>query len=293
MHHFGKGIVATPGDFGMLGARPTHPELLDWLASEFMRDWSLKRLHRLILTSAVYRQSSSQARSASEGISEQHAQGQKIDPDNRLLWRMPIRRLEGEAVRDGILAVSGALDRKRHGPPVPVRPDEAGQIVLGADRRDGAGYLTGPDVQLGNDVYRRSVYVQARRSMVLTVLETFDPPTLNPTCERRNSSTVAPQALLLMNSTFLTENAAAFAARLEREGGSDTRAQVRLGWQLAFGRLPSAVEEAEAQAFLHSRAGSASDGSANRAKKDVNPHHQALAAWCQALLSSNPFLYVD
>src|SRR5262249_36149452 len=131
MHHFGRGIVATPADLGQLGERPTHPELLDWVAAEFVeRGWRLKELHRLILTSAAYRQSA-----------RQDAAKLRLDPDNRLLGRMALRRLEAEAVRDAVLAVSGALYRRLGGPAVPVRPDATGQIELGVDRRDGAGYL--------------------------------------------------------------------------------------------------------------------------------------------------------
>jgi mono/diheme cytochrome c family protein len=279
MHHFGKGIVETPGDLGMLGARPTHPELLDYLAGEFMRDWSLPRLHRLIMNSAAYAQASGR-----------HADGQRLDPENKLLWRMHIRRLEGEAIRDSILSVTGRLERRPFGEPVPVKPDLSGQIILGVDRRDGAGYLTIADRDLGNDIYRRSVYVQARRSMVLGVLETFDSPTVSPNCEKRTFSTVAPQALLLMNSPFMTDSASAFADRLMREAGDD-RARVRLGWRLVYGRDASAGEGAEALAFLGEQA--AYHRARKLPTKAIPPEKQALMAWCQALLSSNPFLYVD
>ncbi len=284
LHHFGTGIVATPGDLGFLGERPTHPELLDWLASEFMRDWSLKRLHRLIVLSRAYRQSSSAPGAATTGSPA------RIDPDNRLLWRMPVRRLEAEIVRDARLAVSGRLYPRLYGPPVPVTPDEAGQVVLGADRRDSAGYLTGKDVELGPEVYRRSIYVQVRRSRVLTALETFDAPVLEPCCDRRSASTVAPQALFLMNSRNMQESAAAFAARLRREAGSDLRGQVRRAWLLVYARLPGAEELADAEAFVK---GQAALYSARPRGKGVVPAEQALAVFCQALLSSNGSLYVD
>jgi hypothetical protein len=279
MHHFGKGIVETPGDLGMLGARPTHPELLDYLAGEFMRDWSLPRLHRLIMNSSAYAQES-----------RRHADGQRLDPENKLLWHMRVRRLEGEAIRDSILSVTGRLERRPFGEPVPVKPDLSGQIVLGVDRRDGAGYLTIADRDLGNDIYRRSVYVQARRSMVLGVLETFDSPTVSPNCAKRTFSTVAPQALLLMNSPFMADSASAFADRLTREAGDD-RARVRLGWRLVYGRDASAGEEADALAFLGEQA--AHHRARKLPPKAMPPEKQALMAWCQALLSSNPFLYVD
>src|SRR5262249_42378278 len=132
MHHFGRGLVGTPGDFGRLGERPTHPELLDWLASEFVEGgWSLKKLHRLILTSAAYRQSPARNR-----------RGAAAAPDTRLLSRSPLRRLDAEAVRDGMLAVSGGLNPNPGGPPVPVKENDAGQFVLGVENRDGAGRFT-------------------------------------------------------------------------------------------------------------------------------------------------------
>jgi hypothetical protein len=174
LHHFGKGLVGTPGDFGALGERPSHPELLDWLGGEFMdHGWRLKRLHRLILTSTVYRQSS-----------RRDPAKDRLDPDNRLLGRMPVRRLEAEAVRDAILAVSGRLNRQPFGPPVPVMVDEVGQVVLGVDTRD-AGRPTNKVVPLGGQEFRRSVYVQARRSLPLTMLEAFDAPMPEPNCECR------------------------------------------------------------------------------------------------------------
>jgi mono/diheme cytochrome c family protein len=280
LHHFGQGIVNTPGDLGFLGERPTHPELLDWLASELMRDWSLKRLHRLIVLSRAYRQSS-----------RLDAIAHKVDPDARLLWRMPVRRLEAEIVRDAVLSVSGRLYTRLYGPPVPVTPDEVGQVVLGVDLRDGAGRPTGRTALLGQDLNRRSVYVQVRRSKPLTVLETFDAPVLEPCSDRRSSSTVAQQALLLMNSRFATDNAAAFAARLRRDAGNDLRAQLRRAWLLAYARPPAAGELADAEAFVHAQAALYRAG--KRPREAPSPEAQALAVLCQALLSSNAFLYVD
>jgi mono/diheme cytochrome c family protein len=280
LHHFGTGIVATPGDFGTLGARPTHPELLDWLASEFVRDWSLKRLHRLIVNSRAYRQSS-----------HSNDVARKVDPDNRLLWHMPLRRLEAEEVRDAILAVSGRINRRPSGRPVPVTPDTTGQIILGIDTRDGAGRPRGEPGLVGEDFYRRSIYVQVRRSMPLSVLETFDVPNPSPCCEKRASSTVAPQSLLLMNNGFMVRSASAFAERLRREAGSDLRAQVARAWKLAFGRPAAERQVRDALAFLDEQT------ALYRTKKAVSgtpsPEQQALATFCHALLSSNPFLYVE
>ena len=208
MHHFGRGLVGTPSDFGFLGERPTHPELLDWLASEFMRNgWRLKPLHRLIVTSAVYRQSSNR-----------RPEVDALDPDNRLLGRMPVQRLEAETIRDSILAASGCMTDTLYGPPVPVMPDEVGQIVVGVDTRDSAGRPSGKVVPLGSAEFRRSIYVEARRSMPLAMLQAFDEPVMTPNCERRASSTVSPQALFMMNSSFVEEQAVAMAgANPERD----------------------------------------------------------------------------
>src|SRR5207245_2935126 len=187
MHHFGRGLVGTPGDFGRLGERPTHPELLDWLAAEFVSGgWSMKALHRLVLTSNAYRQSS--ARESGKDAA---------DPDNRLLGRFPLRRLDAEAVRDGMLAVSGRLNPAAFGPPVPVKENDVGQFVLGVENRDGAGRFTAEVPLPPGDDARRSVYVQVRRSRPLSVLDTFDWATAEPNCEARNRSTSPAHALLL------------------------------------------------------------------------------------------------
>jgi hypothetical protein len=170
-------------------------------------------------------------------------------------------------------------------------PNSSGQIVLGVDLRDAAGYISGRPVLLGEDLHRRSVYVQVRRSMPLTVLETFDAPGMSPNCDRRNFSTVAPQALLLMNSEFMVEAASAFARRVHHETGNDPAAQVRRAWRLAFGRPAQDAQVRDAVAYL------AEQTAHYRAKKPVRsgatPEQQALATFCQALLNSNPFLYVE
>ena len=183
LNHFGRGLVATPADFGALGERPTHPDLLDWLADELMKGgWTLKRLHRTILTSTAYRQSSRRT-----------AAGDVRDPENRLLGRMPVRRLPAEAVRDAILAATGRLNPHMFGPPVPVAPDETGLVIVGLDNRDTAGRPVGKRGSLGGLEFRRSLYIQVRRSLPLGLLETFDAPAMTPNCDRRTSSTVAPQ----------------------------------------------------------------------------------------------------
>jgi hypothetical protein len=283
--HFGRGIVATPADFGMLGERPSHPDLLDWLAGEFMRaGWSLKRLHRLILTSTAYRQSSRRAPAH-----------EAVDPDNHLVGRMPVRRLEGEVIRDAILTASGRLTSRMFGPPVPVAPDEAGQVIIGVDTRDAAGRPTGKKVPLGADEFRRSLYIQVRRSLPLSLLETFDAPAMAPNCDRRTASTVAPQALLLMNNEFVVRESAAFAQRVAAAAGADPAAQVRLAWRIALTAEPSPEQLATAVEFLaQQRADLAGgDGAGSPSDAGASPAGRALATFCQALLSSNAFLYVD
>jgi hypothetical protein len=284
MHHFGRGLVATPGDFGILGEKPSHPELLDWLASEFVDSgWSLKHIHRLILTSRAYRQSS-----------QRREELDAIDPENRLLGRMSVRRLEAETIRDALLAVAGQLSDKQYGPPAPVAPDEVGQIIVAADNRDSAGRPVGKRASIGEEEFRRSVYVQVRRSMPLGVLEPFDAPVMTPNCEKRASSTVAPQSLLMMNSPFVIEQAAAMADRVKSQAGDDASAQFRLAWQLAFGRDPSDAELQQGTTFLSEQTtalASFTPSDPKAAKPD--PSRLALANLCQALVSSNAFLYVE
>ena len=277
LHHFGRGLVGTPSDFGVMGERPSHPELLDWLANDFVQHgWHLKRLHRLILTSTAYRQSS-----------RRESENESRDPENRLYGRKSVHRLDAEVIRDAILSVSGALNEAMFGPPVPVRPDVHGQIVVGIDKTEGDNKMP-VEVPLMGEEFRRGVYIQVRRSRPLAMLHAFDAPVMEVNCERRSSSTVATQALMLMNSHFILDQALRFAARLEKEAGEDPARQVTRAWQLAFNRIPTAVELADALAFLsrqveHWKAPSGKTPSAR----------QALANLCQALLSANEFLYVD
>ncbi len=279
MHHFGRGIVGTPGDFGKLGERPTHPELLDWLAHQFIRGgWRLKELHRQIMTTSAYRQSS-----------QRDADAARLDPDNRLLGRMSVRRLEAEAIRDGILSISGSLCLKMFGEPVPVRENDVGQVVIGKGMKDLARGTTVAAPLPAGEVHRRSIYVQVRRSLPLGILEAFDAAPAEPNCERRNSSTVTPQALLLMNNDFLVEQSQAFAARLLREAGNDPRAQVIRAWRLTFAADPTTNEVSDALTFLAQQ----TERFRAAATKPGDPPRQALATFCQALLSSNRFLYVE
>jgi hypothetical protein len=217
---------------------------------------------------------------------------QRIDPENRLLGRMSVRRLEAEIIRDAMLAASGKLNDKPFGPPVPVTHDEIGQVVIGKDiRNPGDGTPMGKVAPLGGEEFRRSVYVQVRRSLPLAMLETFDAATMTPNCEARSFSTVATQALLLMNNKQVLEQAAFFAQRVRREAGVDAKAQVARAWHLAYSALPTPDEIEGATSFLARQ--TAHLAGQKRGPADPEPTMWALASFCQALLGSNRFLYVD
>ena len=289
-HHFGKGIVPSVGDFGTLGQKPSHPELLDWLSTEFMaKGWSIKNLHRLIMTSATYRQSS-----------KRNSGRERIDPDNRLLSRQNVRRLEAEVLRDSFLAVGSKLNTKVSGTPVPVAYDEQGQVVIGIDTADTAGRQTGKYIPLNGEEFRRSLYVQVRRTKPYEMFTTFDGPTMEPNCTDRNVTTVSPQSLLLMNNTYMREFASYFATRLQADCGSDVRKQVERAWLLSYGHGASMAEVEEAVTFVqaqtdhYKKSPTAFDVSIGPAStKPAAPETLGLAALCHALLSSNEFLYVD
>jgi hypothetical protein len=218
---------------------------------------------------------------------------------------MSVRRLEAETLRDTVLAVSGKLNEKMFGTPVPVTPDETGQTVIGIDTREGAGRFLRPIGSVGDEAYRRSIYIQSRRSLPLGMLETFDAPEMTPNCECRASSTVTPQSLLLMNNLFVIEQSQEFAKRLKRDAGDDVAAQLRLGWRAAYGRPVTESQLAAALSFVRKQAAvfaaaapksppPATAGAA--AKPDpaaADPQLQAVASFCQSLLCSNGFLYVD
>jgi hypothetical protein len=255
-NHFGEGIVRTPSNFGKMGERPTHPELLDFLASEFVENgWSVKHIHRLIMRSEAYRM-------ASDDIEA----NRKIDGDNRLLWRMPRRRVEAEVIRDSVLATAGTLDRSVGGPAVYPYIDPT--LFQSSSKRTWHGKAV-------NDpsTYRRSVYVFSKRTIPLPMLETFDRPDTMSSCARRNRSTIAPQALILMNNEFIGIQARHFAQRLEREAGADTAAQVKLAYELALARPPSDAEMTRAVDFIQS-------------------YPQGLVDFSHALFNINEFVYI-
>jgi len=277
LHHFGRGLVDTPGDFGKLGELPSHPELLDWLASNFMKNgWRLKRLHRLIMTSQAYRQ-----------ISRRSPKLDELDPDNRLLGRMSVRRLEAETLRDSILFVSGQWNPRMFGKPVPVKEDEVGQIVVGVSTNDSSNRPTGKTISLGDEENRRSLYVQLRRSKVLSFVDTFDAPTMEPNCTKRTVSTVAPQALMLMNNSFVINESRSMAGRFRRLAKGNLDRQLGLAWETTLGQAPGADELAQSAMFVEKQA------ALFAAQKEKQPGLAALANYCQVLLSSNAFIYVD
>jgi hypothetical protein len=294
-HHFGRGLVESTGDFGSLGARPTHPELLDWLASEFVASgWSVKRLHRLVLLSTTYRQAAAR-----------RSEADVVDPENRLYWRANIRRLEAEVLRDNLLALGGQLQEKLFGPPVPVMADPVGQFVIGIENLN-AG-RPGETIDLRGEQFRRSIYVQVRRSRPLSVMDPFDLPRMEPNCVKRAGSTVAPQSLLLMNNEFVTQSAAALAGRVQQLAGHDVLGQVRWAWRLAYSDEPTEQELAAAAQFVLDQAlhfaahppeppqpdAKKSRRAAPPDAQPVSPQTEALASFCHAILSSNRFLYVD
>ena len=279
MHHFGTGIVDTPGDFGLLGGRPTHPELLDWLADEFVHSgWDMKYIHRLIMTSMAYQQTSTR-----------NEKGNTVDRQKRLLWSMPIRRMESEVVRDAILAVSGMLDQQMEGQAIPVMADRTGQWVVGKENLN-AG-RPGPVIDMEGQQYRRSLYVQVRRSRPLAVLEPFDLPALAPNCTKRPSSTVPTQSLELLNSDFVTAQARFFAVRLTNQS-QDIEAQVIQAWRLAFSKEMTEQEKVAAIDFVTQMQALLTKEYDDK-QLDDDPIIDAVAVFCQALISSNQFLYIE
>jgi hypothetical protein len=281
MHHFGQGIVGTPGDFGRMGERPTNPALLDWLATELVDSGrKFKRLHKLIMMSDAYRQASTS--------DERRA---AIDGENRLLWRQRVRRLDAEAIRDRVLATSGALNGRMFGPSTPVAVDNVGQVTTGESKVPDAPTRVA-ELQ-GGDESRRSVYLQVRRSQPIAMLRTFDAPVMETNCDRRVSSTVSPQALMLMNSTFVVGEAKRFALRVRLEAGADPKAQVAQAWQLAYARAPAEAEIASSEEFLRRQVEELAKTPTPEGQPAPDHALQALTDLCHVLLGSNEFLYVD
>jgi hypothetical protein len=269
--HFGQGLVRTPGDFGNQGERPTHPDLLDWLARDLVEHgWSLKHLHRLILLSQTYRMGS-----VAEG------RGLKEDPEDRLLWHFPRRRLEGEAIRDSLLACAGTLAQAPFGRPVV--PPLGREELTGLFDAKGKWRVT----RNAAEHTRRSVYLLVRRTFVYPLFAAFDPPEVMASCSRRLQTVVPTQALTLLNSPLARQQSAAFARRLLRECGHRPGRIVDRAWRLAFGRPATPREAERALAFLRQRAAALAEGRAESARQ------AALAELCLAVFNANEFLYVD
>jgi hypothetical protein len=244
-HHFGRGLVATPNDFGVAGERPSHPELLDWLASDLVANgWRLKRLHQLIMNSSVYMQSSRH--------DEDRA---SIDRNNDLLWRWSPRRLEAEAIRDSMLAVSGKLDRTMYGPGT-----------------------------LDQGMTRRSIYFFIKRSKLIPMMMLFDWPEHLVSIGRRSSTTIAPQALMFLNSPQGRDYAEALANQLPTDS---FEAAVKAGFRQTLARLPSAEEHPLSVAFLNQQT------SVYQQQQVDHPRFAALVDFCQMLMSMNEFVYIE
>jgi hypothetical protein len=259
-YHFGRGIAGTPNDFGLMGERPTHRELLDYLTKTFTTtdNWSIKKLHRRIVLSAAYGQSSDFNEAAA-----------KVDNDNKLLWRYPRRRLEAEAIRDSMLAVSGLLNTKMGGPGVFPAVPKGTEIQEGRHWRKS----NGPE-----DEYRASVYIFARRLVRYPMLQAFDQPLAIDSCGRRQETVTPDQALELMNGQAADNFARALAGRVANDAGQSRDALVERAFRLTLGRAPSPAESQRSQDFLATQAHLGAG---------------ALEDLCLSLLSSSEFLYID
>lgn len=264
LQHFGEGIVATPEDFGTLGAAPSHPQLLDWLACEFVRSgWSMKAFHRLMMTSTAYRQRS--VFDASE-----HATAVQIDPDNRLLWRQRVRRVDAEPLRDSMLSIAGMLDQRMYGTPIPVARRADGEVTVANGQNDRC----------------RSIYVQVLRGNPLTLLQAHDQPVMETNCVRRVRSTVSTQALTLLNSDATVSYAQAFADRALYQSPD---APIQFAILSAYSRVPTEGELKMLDEFV---AGQQARHLARGDTVDAARRH-ALADLCHMLLAANEFVYLD
>ena len=274
--YFGEGLVTSENDFGVAGERPSHTELLDYLATEFIEaGWSLKHMHRLIANSAVFQLSSAWDEAAG-----------RIDAENRLLWRWRTRRLEAETVRDSMLAVSGRLNLTMGGPSIfPKLP----QAVLDGQSVPGKGWKTSDE----EEASRRSVYIFVKRSLRVPELDLLDAPDSSSSCEQRRVSTTGPQALTFLNGEFTHRQAADLAARLAKEAGKDPPAQVRLAFTLALGRPPTNAEVSEALDFLTNQAEQIRADDTAAGREGTNTKKKALDAFCLILLNTNEFFYLS
>ena len=258
-HHFGEGIVRTPSDFGINGERPSHPELLDWLATQFVgKKWSLKAMHRLMLTSNAYRQAAD---------SPDYQKYSEIDPKNQLLWRMNWLRLEGETLRDSVLAVSGQLQQVDGGPGV--------FVTVPSDVAEGFEFFKWyPSTE--KEQARRTIYTFQRRSVMNPMIEVFDAANMSEVCSRRSATVVPTQAFTLLNGQFVNQEANHFAERVIELAGADSQKQIDQAFRLALGRRPSAGEREKANVLF----------------TDVRPQ-DALARLGVVLFNLNEFIYLE
>jgi len=294
-HHFGRGLVRTPSDFGTMGEEPSHPQLLDWLARELpRRGWSLKEMHRLMLTSATYQQTSHLgAVENADSTRQAWNRAAAYAPDNRLLWRANRQRLEGEAIRDAMLAAAGRLSDRRGGRGVmPPLPEELVVTLLKNQ------WQPSKDEE---DHRRRSIYLFVRRNLGYPMFDVFDRPDTNASCPRRAQSTIAPQSLLLLNSEFSFACARDLAAYVMKHADEEPIAWADLAYRRTVARHPTDDERNRAVAFLAARAErrgrTASD--AEPFPPDAFPANTdpraaaALTDLCLALFNLNEFVYVD
>lgn len=294
-YHFGRGLVETSSDFGKMGAEPTHPELLDWLAAEFPRqEWSLKRMHKLIVTSAVYRQASRPTSVAGGPPDANWQKARQVDPDNRWLSRMNRQRLEGEAIRDAMLAASDRISPRRGGPGIRAPlPAEVASTLLHNQ------WKVSPDAE---DHRRRSIYLFVRRNLRYPLFEAFDRPDTNASCPRRNRSTIAPQALILLNSEFSLSAARDLAGAILARKPAAPAQWISLAYQCTLGRAPTQEEQDVAARFLERE--SAEIKRSGRQVSElalpvpvpaaIDPFTaSALTDFCLALFNTNEFVYVD
>ncbi len=280
-HHFGRGIAASPSDFGFKGEPPTHPELIDWLAATFVKeDWSLKKLHKTIMLSAAYQQTS-----------QFRSDGAAVDPENQLLWRYPRQRLEGEVIRDASLAVAGLLNPVMGGPGT--YPD------LPAGMENTGGWKTS---RAADERNRRSIYIFVKRNLRYPLFETFDMPDTHESCARRNCTTSPLQALTMLNDKLTLEWARAFAQRVLAQAGSDPEKQVEKAYALAFGRTPRPPEREAAHRFFREQSGII-DARLQGGEVVALPREMpasltlsqagSLIDFCHMLLNSNEFVYLN
>jgi hypothetical protein len=272
--HFGRGLVASSNDLGVMGEDPTHPELLDWLATRSVElEWRLKPLHRQIVLSQTYQQSS-----------EFQPDASKVDPDDAMLWRHRQRRLEAEVIRDSILTISGELNSKMAGPGFyPTLP----RAVLEGQSQPGLGWGKSDE----GEHARRSVYIFAKRSLGVPEIELLDAPDSTSSCEQRIVSTTGPQALAFLNGAFIHEQSRHFAARLVAEAGERPTNQVNRAFSLALGRLPRPEESRLSLEFLVKQEQQVKTELAGKNAESGEAARRALEAFCLVVLNSNELVY--